>query len=318
MTTIDGALVGYSGDGGLLEVGAYGGLVPDLVSLAPSTDRIAAGAYFAADAAPTHDVIVLPRLRVGLLSSSDFTRSRVEAEAQLQTLWASLLAVGASARVAVPGSTASPTLDGARIDIEATPTTTLRARAGWRLIGSYEDDLDAGVVTDGTTVAPVRGTQRGDIGAWWTTASWLVVGGSAGFAADAATTTTRSFIGPEVALPVAFGALGGLSLGGQEEPGEAWGRSAWLQTSLRPLGADSPVSWNTRVAWFEHEAAYRSVDVLDGTLREVMVMTFVDAPVLPWLSIRGRGQSLFDLAGVDGVGATPANLFFDLGVSGAL
>jgi hypothetical protein len=318
MTTIDGALVGYAGFGGALEVGAYGGLVPDLVSLAPSTDRITAGAYFGLDTSPWRDVLVVPRLRIGLTSSSDLTRTRAEAEAQLQTSWSNLLAVGASARVAVPGQTATPTLDGARIDIDATPVQTLRARAGWRTFGAWEGDLDTGTRVDGSVVSPVRGTQRGDVGVWWTTTPWLVVGGSGGVALDAATTTTRGFVGPEIALPQAFGPLGGLALGGQEEPGETWGRSAWLQTNLRPLGVDVPVSWNTRVSWFEHESAYRRAGVLDGALREVMVMSFVDAPVLPWLSLRGRGQSMFDLADVDGFGATPVGLFFDVGVGGTL
>ncbi len=317
-TTIDGALLGYSGFGGALEVGAYAGVVPDLVTLAPSAERIAAGAYFGVDSAPIRDVMLLPRLRLGLVSSGDLGRTRAEAEAQVQALWANVVSVGASARVAMPGDTALPTLDGARIDLEATPTPALRARAGWRTHGSYEGELDAGGVADGTVVPRVRAAHHGDAGLWWTAVPWLVLGGSGGVAVDAATATTRGFVGPEIALPLLFGGVGGLAFGAQEEPGTLWGRSAWMQTNVRPLGADIPVSWATRLSWFEHESAYRTVDVLDGTLREAMVMTFIDAPILPGLAIRGRAQSLFDLADRDGFGATPTGLFFDVGVSGAL
>ncbi|MBM4280893.1 MAG: hypothetical protein FJ137_09055 [Deltaproteobacteria bacterium] len=164
----------------------------------------------------------------------------------------------------------------------------------------------------------VRGAHHGDAGVWWSAAPWIVVGGSGGVAIDAATETTRAFVGPEVALPQLFGGVGGVALGAQEEPGTTWGRSAWLQTNLRPLGADGALWWGTRLSWFEHETAYRAPAVLAGALREVLVMTFVDAPILPGLALRGRAQSLFDLAELDGYGATPTGLFVDVGVSGAL
>jgi hypothetical protein len=317
-TIIDGALVGFAGFGGALEIGAYAGTIPDLVSLAPSGDRITTGAYFGLDAAPTRALMLLPRLRVGLLSSGDFLRTRVEAEAQMQALWANVLSLGASLRLAMPGDTATPTLDGARIDVEATPLSGVRARVGWRALGSYDGELDAGVVVDGTVVPPIRGAQHGDAGVWWTAAPWIVLGGTGGVAVDAATSSVRGFVGPEVALPVLFGDVGGVAVGAQEEPGTMWGRSAWLQTHVRPLGANVPLLWGTRFSWFEHETAYRSPTVLDGVLREALVMMFVDAPILPGLAVRGRAQSLFDLADRDGFGATPTGLFVDVGVSGAL
>ncbi|MDP2342058.1 MAG: hypothetical protein Q8O67_13960 [Deltaproteobacteria bacterium] len=315
MTVIDGALLGFVGFGGALEVGAYGGLLPDLITTAPSFDRVAAGAYFGVDAAPIKGLLLLPRARVGFLTSSDLRKTRAEAEAQLQTLFTNALAIGASVRLALPGDTAAVVVDAARIDVDAAPISSLRVRAGWRLIGDQPGDLDTGVVADQTLVPAVRAAQHGDLALQWTTTEWLVLGGSGAVAIDDESGLVRGSVGPEVGLPQLFGDVGGLSLGAYEEPGSTWGRSAFVQTNTRPLPG---LSWATRLSYFEHEAAFSGGDKLDGALREAMLMTWVSAPVLPWLSLRGRVQSLFDIVDVDGFGAFPVGLLLDVGVSGTL
>lgn len=312
MSTIDGVALGYSGFGGALELGAYGGLVPDLITTAPSFDRIVAGAYFGLDAAPVDGLLLLPRARVGFLSSSDFQRTRAEVEAQVQALYKSDVAIGGSARVALPGDTAIPVLDAARLDVDATPLKDLHLRLGLRTTGSYDGDLDAGVIADDTLVAPVRAAHHGDLSVQWGLSDSVVVGGLMSVAVDgeAGLDAARALVGPEVALPQLFGSVGGLSFGAFEEPGLLWGRSGYLQAQLRPW---STLSWTTRLSYFEHHAPGQKVD--DGALREAMLMSFVDAPVLPWLSLRGRAHGLFDIIEVDGFGATPLGVVVDVGAN---
>lgn len=312
MTVIDGALVGFAAFGGALEVGGYGGLIPDPITTAPSFDRVVGGAYFGLDVAPTPGLLLLPRARVGLLTSSDLQKTRAEAEVQLQTMWTNALAVGASVRVGLPGDTAVPAVDAARIDVDVVPLQSLRLRAGWRLQGSLPGELDGGVIADGTTVTAVRAAQHGDAAVQWSATDWLVVGGSGAIAIDDDTGDVRGSVGPELAFPQALGPFGGLSLGYAEEPGTTAGRSAFVQSNSRPLPA---VSWTTRISYFEHQAPFLDVKG-DGALREALLMTFVDAPVLPWLSLRGRMQGLFDIVDIDGFGATPVGLLLDLGVTG--
>lgn len=318
MTVIDGALVGFVGFGGALEVGAYGGLVPDLITTALSTDRVVAGAYFGVDAAPVAGVLLLPRARVGLLTSSDLQRTRAEAEAQLQALFTDAVAVGASLRVALPGDTAVPVLDAARVDVDVLPATGLRVRAGWRTIGAQDGDLDTGVVSDGSLVPAVRAAHHGDFAVQWSASDDVVVGGSGAVSLGGDVDSVRALVGPELGLPRLFGAAGGLSLGAYEEPGDAWGRSAFLQASTRPLLELMPrFSWATRVSYFEHEAPFTDAKQ-NGTLREALLMTSVDAPLLSWLSVRGRAQGLFDIVDVDGFGAAPVGVFVDVGLAGSL
>lgn len=47
-------------------------------------------------------------------------------------------------------------------------------------------------------------------------------------------------------------------------------------------------------------------------------MTFVDAPLNGWLIVPGRAQGLFDIVDLDGFGAVPVGVFFDVGLTGAL
>jgi hypothetical protein len=319
MTVIDGALMGYVGFGGTVEVGAYGGFVPDLITTAPSFDRVTAGAYFGLDASPLPGLLLLPRARVGLLTSSDLQKTRAEVEAQLQTLWTNAVAVGGSLRLALPGDTAEVVVDAARIDVDMVPTDTLRVRLGWRTTGSQPGDLDTGIIADDTLVSPVRAAHHGDVAVVWSPSPVMSVGGNGGVAYDEDSGEYRAFVGPEFALPRLFGDSGGMSVGYLEEPGFLWGRSAFAQTTTRPLGELLPsLSWSTRLSYFEHQAAPSDKTVFGGALRETMLMTFVDAPLNSWLSVRGRAQGLFDIVDLDGFGAVPVGVFLDIGLTGSL
>jgi hypothetical protein len=320
-TVVDGASLGLVSFGGALEVGAYGGLIPDPITTAPSLERVTVGSYFAVDTSPVKGVMVLPRGRVGLVTSPDLQRTRAEAEAQVQVLWENLVAVSGSLRAGLPGDTAIPTLDAARLDVDVTPGRALRARLGVRTIGTWAGDLDTGVVADGTTMLAPRAAHHGDAGVQWAVNDGLVVGATGALSADAETGDLRGLIGPEVSLPRLFGDVGGVSLGVFEEPGSGvspWGRSGYLATTTRPLPELAPgLVWSVRGSVFEHAAATDTDGkvVLGGALRELLVMSAVSAPLSSWLSLSGRAHGLFTVVDVDGFGAVPVGAVADLALT---
>lgn len=320
-TVVDGASLGLMSFGGALEVGAYGGLIPDPITTAPSLDRVTVGSYFAVDTSPVKGVMVLPRGRVGLVTSSDLQRTRAEAEAQVQVLWENLVAVSGSLRAGLPGDTAIPTLDAARLDVDVTPGRALRARLGVRTIGAWAGDLDTGVVADGTTMLAPRAAHHGDAALQWMVNDGLVIGATGALSADAESGDLRGLVGPEVSLPRLFGDVGGLAVGAFEEPGSGaspWGRSGYVATTTRPLPELLPgLVWSVRGSVFEHAAATDTDGkvVFGGALRELLVMSAVSAPLSPWLSVSGRAHGLFTLVDVDGFGAIPVGTVADLALT---
>ncbi|OGQ11045.1 MAG: hypothetical protein A2138_02275 [Deltaproteobacteria bacterium RBG_16_71_12] len=132
--------------------------------------------------------------------------------------------------------------------------------------------------------------------------------------------TTRAYVGPQLELPQAFGEAGGMQLGYLEEFGLAkvkndveqtggWpGRSAWVSARVGlPF-----LSFMTRVSYFE-SAAPRD------WYREFGMSAYLDAPVLPWLSVRTRlyGQQALPSFGGE-VRATPTAGMADLSLTGSL
>lgn len=320
-TVVDGASLGLMSFGGALEVGAYGGLIPDPITTAPSLDRVTVGSYFAVDTSPMKGVMVLPRGRVGLVTSPDLQRTRAEAEAQVQVLWENIGAVSGSLRAGLPGDTAIPTLDAARLDVDVTLGRGLRARLGVRTSGAWAGDLDTGVVADGTTMFPPRAAHHGDAGVQWTVNDGLVLGATGALSADVETGDLRGLVGPEVSLPRLFGDVGGVSLGVFEEPGTGvspWGRSGYVATTTRPLPELAPgLVWSLRGSVFEHAAATDTDGkvVLGGALRELLVMSAVSAPLSSWLSLSGRAHGLFAVVDLDGFGAVPVGAVADLALT---
>jgi hypothetical protein len=303
-TVVDGASLGLVSFSGALEVGAYGGLIPDSIATAPSLDRVTVGSCFAVDISTVKGVMVLPRGRVGLVTSSDLQRTRAEAEGKVQVLWENLVAVSGSVRAGLPGDTASPTLDAARLDVDVTPGRALRARLGLRTIGAWTGHLDTGVIADRTTLL-------------WTVNDDLVIGATGALSADVESGDLRGLMGPELSLPRLCGDIGGLSVGTFEEPGSGaspWGRSGDVATTMRPLPERIlGLIWSVQGSAFEHADA-TDIDgkvVFGGALRQLLVMSVVSTPLSPWLGVSGHAHNLFALVDVDGFGAIPVGTVAD-------
>jgi hypothetical protein len=302
---IDGAQIGARLFDASTEIGAYAGAVPNLLSLAPTLDVLTAGAYFGLDLKAADGVLVLPRARAALLSTGDFGVVRGEVEAQAQLFWANVFSVGGSVRAGMGGTgEVEPSIDGARIDGDVAIIEPLKLSAGYRYLAAPAVDFDLLAA-----VLPVGGAHHGSASTAYTVAPWLVLGATAGVGHDLVLEVTRGYAGPEVGLPQAFGALGGLDIGYLEELGHWPGRSAWLSAHLTPLAV---LRILTRVSYFETEA-------LGDSLREGGLMTMVDAPLLPWLSVRGRGYVQQGMPSATGEArAVPTVFMADLALSGSL
>lgn len=279
-TVLDGAQAGVRVFGGALELGAYGGAIPDLVTLLPSLDRVTAGVQLALDTPVGADVLVLPRARVALLSTPDFASLRAEAEVQTQLLWGTLLAAGGSVRAGLDARTVTPSLDAARVDLEVRPLDQVRVGAGYRYLAPLSQDFDAH-----EAVPTVLGAHHGEVIASWSTTPWLSVGARAGITADLEGQEPRGWVGPELRLPALWWGVGGLAVGYSEELGAFPGRNAFLQVDLAPA---SIVSLWSRAAYLESEG-------LGEPLREGAVFAGLDAPLLPWLALRARAHALLAL-----------------------
>lgn len=298
-TVIDGAQAALRLFGGSLEVGAYGGAVPDLVTLAPSLDRLTGGMTFAFDTPLGADLLLLPRARVALLATPDFSAMRAEAEAQTQFLWGTAVAAGASVRAGLDAVTAAPSFDAARLDVDVRPDATLRFGAGYRYLAPLAQDFDAAAI-----VPPALGAHHGQLSASWSTTPWLSLGAQGGLAADAEYGTVRGWAGPEVRLPRLLGEMGGLGVGYAEELGALAGRNGWAQVDFSPF---SVVTLWTRAAYLESEAA-------GDALREGALFAGLEAPLLPWLALRARAHALMALPALDqSARATPTVLAADGG-----
>ena len=289
---LDGVQLGTRLFGDSTEVGVFAGAIPDLVSTSLSLDRLTGGAYAGVDVAVAPGVLVLPRARAAVLSTPDGKAVRGELEAETQLAWRGVGTLGASlltsaqsaAVIGGPASSVLLSVDGARVDADVTVVPGLTIDGGYRHVGVPAVDFDA---SDG--LDPVAGADQATAGVDWRVAPWLTLGVLSGAAFDVAG-TARGWLGPEVGLPQAFGAAGGLDFGYLEEltgaaagaPGAVTngfpGRSAWLGATVMPV---SPLRLLTRVSYFETQA-------LGDSYREATLMILADAPLFPGLEVNAR------------------------------
>jgi hypothetical protein len=235
-TILDGAMAGWRL--GAVEVGAFGGLVPDPMTLGITTDRSTAGGYWVFDRRFTGGSGVRDEGRLAFVHSPELG-SRFEAETRAVGWYGRAVDLSGSARFGLGGAATAPgRLDAARFELGLRPAPSFRV-AGWF---AY-DGLDVASATE-PAVLPGHG-RRAEGSVAWEPGSWrlTILGGTA---TDSASALHRSWVGPIVDWPRLFGARGGLSAGYLEEMGWSDGRSAWVQLLARPW---SPLRLFARLSW---------------------------------------------------------------------
>jgi hypothetical protein len=241
-SVIDGAQVGWRTPNSV-ELGLFGGAVPDPATLSPSFDRVAAGGYLAAQMAGEGTSVVRyarQEVRLAYTKSPEFGR-RVEAEALSQvSLWR-IFDLGAEARVA--GGDGASGLDALSADLGLRPLDRLSLLGGFRYQGLSVPERDG-------PGSPRSGgaARHADLSARWEFAPWVTVAAISGLAQDLTTGVSRKFVGPEVGLPRLFGEVGGASVGYTLEGGWSGGHTAWMQLlTRRPRGLQTLL----RASWFQ-------------------------------------------------------------------
>lgn len=240
-TLLDGVQAGWLTRGGG-EIGMFGGVVPDPISLAPSLTRGTIGTYFRLEktGAPG-SLLRLAReeTRVAFVTSPELGQ-RAEAEVLGQLWLVRDLTLSANARFGAGDRASRAGLDALRIDLGVRPLPQLSLTGGFRYEGLAVPERD------GPGATPYGGAARhADLTATWEPADWISLSAVSGLATDLTSSFSRQYIGPELGLPRLLGSLGGVSLGYAQEGGWSSGQSAWAQlvTRARVLQFLARLSW---------------------------------------------------------------------------
>lgn len=300
LTVLDGAAGGLRLFDDAVEVGAYGGLLPDAVTLYPRFDRFAVGGYYALRVVGEH-LYVRHLGRVGGALSLDLGM-RAEAEASVDVAWDRWLSVGAGARAGV-GSDGTMAVDTAHAHLQLRPLESISLSGGYRFRSPTAIGID-----DPKLFFVGPAFHHADASVRYMPVEWLALSVTGGGAFDLAT-HGRLYAGPDVAFPRLFGDLGGLSVGYQEELGTLRGRAMWTALQLYPL---ERTYLSTRLSAFEDAH-------LGDASRELSWLTFGDAQLLSWLWLRGSTRMSVALPALNGLArATPWGVTIDASVVGTL
>ncbi len=267
--TFDGVQAGWR-PSREVELGLFGGAVPDLMTTAPGVDRATGGAYWHAERQVGSRSLVRTDGRVAWVKLPD-SKSRIEAEASIRAWLLRRLDLAAQVRLGVGDYAAPGKLDAARIDVGWYVPQVWSIYGGFR----YDDTR----VPDVAAPALYAGRTRHASGAFsFDKLGWLQLRATGGHAEDPVSREKRSWVGPEVWMPRALGSWGGAGAGYSEQIGKSSGRSAWLQADLAPGPRFRMLA---RASWFMDErTSPLSAD------HGVGLMAAATADLTPWLRFR--------------------------------
>lgn len=273
---VDGGQLGVRLLQDRLEVGVYGGVMPDLVTIGPAAERITAGTYSSLRLEIGDAFVILPRLSAGVLASPDGKRARADVGGELQAVWRGVGFVGAAVRggsgVTGQQGDGSVTISSASADLYLNPVSWWTFNATYRLFRGPSPDLD---LKD--TVPKTQASQHGSVGTSLEALPGVLLGAQAGAGLNEESGRLRAWVGPEVSLPSALGDLAGLEAGYRLETGDWPGQSGWLGTRL-----SLPLTWlQLRVMASELQAAFESY-------REVGVLILSETALTSTITLSGR------------------------------
>jgi hypothetical protein len=236
LAVMDGAQVGLHTSSGSVEGGLFGGLLPNALTLAPST-QWAAGAYGTArlsSGSGADAFFFEPEARLNWanrdLGIGTGQSGRFEIGVALHTWLGRIFDAHALAQFGLVTATAPGALDFARVDFGLHPGERLQISLGARYRGNTNGDvasLEVGAPTPGA-----RGINAD--AAAMLAFNALTLGVSGMVARDLDSTLTQASVGLQAQLPTLLGHTGGVAVGFNEEIGWLPGRSAWVQLTLSP------------------------------------------------------------------------------------
>jgi hypothetical protein len=309
LVALDGGQAGWRSNDGSIEIGGLAGGLPDLSTLAPSTDRWTAGAYWSASIPLSEPIMFRQDGRLALVSING-SGGHGEGEATAHAIFGRTFDLGAGARIGFAGSTVSGVaLDSVRADVGATPIPGLRITGGYRERRNALPDLDpAASAIPG--YAPIA-SRHADGMVSYDFAPWVTVALLGGYAQQIdGDGRSRGFVGPEVTFPGALGRLGSIAVGYQEERGWLDGRTGYAQTAFFPTESLSTLF---RLSYME--------DTADGnaTAREIGLFARASYAIGSRLSLSALVLARAGLTDADlSIGNGPIGVTARLALSGAL
>ena len=194
----DGAQAGWRSRDGDFEVGGFGGGVPDPVTLSPSFERVAAGAYLAGRRTGGEDAalrLLQYETRVSYMSTPQ-AATRVELEGRARAWLGRRTDVGLWARFGLGDAQAPGAVDAARLDVAMHPSEQ------WRFSGGVR--YDGGLALD---APPMDGLDLGsralhaDVTATWQPTAGFSAGLTGVAARDIEEALGRQLVGTGAGLP---------------------------------------------------------------------------------------------------------------------
>jgi hypothetical protein len=285
MSVMDGAQIGLKTSSGSVEGGLFGGLLPNALTLAPST-QWAAGAYGTArlSTGSGADAFFLePEARLNWANRDPAGGGgRFEVGAALHTWIGRFFDAHALAQFGLVTAVAPGGLDFARVDLGLHPGERLQISLGARYRGNTNGDvasLEVGAPTPGA-----RGINAD--GAAMLALDKLSLGLSGMIARDLDTTLTQASVGVQAQLPTLLGHTGGIAVGFNEEVGWLPGRSAWVQLTLSP-------HWRFRAQarfnWFMQDATPATLGIAGHELGVYLAFDIRFTTFL-WLRLSALGR----------------------------
>ena len=288
-TAFDGLRLGLAPSGRRGEVGVYGGLVPDPVTLALDRDRSTAGAYGSINLG-TGALVARTDARAAVVTSPELG-TRMEGEVRSMVLIGRSVNAEGNLRLGLGGrNQAEHAIDLAQVDVAGRPLPRLLVSGLFRYVGLSLPDVAAPAVFPGAE-RRWDGTVGYELGPALVTAA-------GGIGRDLSTGLERWWLGPELAFPHLFGTRGGAAVGYAEERGWLAGRTAWAQASVRTasrLQLTGRVAWtdDTRPGGFDDHA----IDLLAGVSADLTRWLSVRASLLARVGAMSIAGSLADQAG---------------------
>jgi hypothetical protein len=295
---VDGGQLGARVWDDRVEVGVYGGAIPDVITTAPGLNRLTAGLYSAFRFDVADAITLMPRLSGGVLSAPDGSALRVDVGGQLQALWRGIGFIGGSLRGAANLSDGSGfVVEQSSADLLLNPVTWWSLAASHRLVHAPALDLDKGDV-----VPALQRSQHGNVTTTLSPLPHLSVGATAGAGLNETTGLLRAWVGPELGFPSLLGDAFGLDLGYRLEAGDWPGQSAWVGARVQVPSTLVVV----RLMGSELQA------VIDN-YREVGVLLLTETAITSSVSLSSRINATQGIPMVTGsYRASPTILFGDV------
>jgi len=305
--TVDGTQLGWRSEKGDFELGILGGAIPDPVTLSPETLRPVVGAYVAADQTTASSSLRLLREEARF----SFSRRpdlgwRGEVESSVTGFWGRSFDLGTDLRLGFGRDNAPALVEVAQLNAGFHPSEQIHIYAAGRYLSVPPPE----VLNPGDAVGGDR-SLHADGSIVYLPWTWFSLGANIGHAGDVQTGLHRTFGGPELGFPRAFGAHGGILLGYQQEAGHLGGKSAYLQLVASPF---NQLHLLERVSWFQNLA-----NGAPSPNYEAGFYSSLDWMFASWIGLRASVLGRFSLDAVntsDGTAGRPYGLVVSANLTG--